>query len=123
MKNSIKICLVLAVMIPAIHAMAVNRVPLKPDSANNAPCTVFGTPSNGMSCGKITAPNAPIDTVGKVIVSSSTSSNASLCLAGAFQTLPITGYAQGCFAFQLSDHKAYVSTETVAGSQSWVALN
>lgn len=123
MKNIVKICLALAIMIPAVHALAVNKVPLKPDSANAAPATVFGTPNNGISVGKTTAPNAPIDAVGKIIVSTSTTSNASICLAGAFQTLPTTGYAKGCFAFQLSDSKAYVSTETVVGSQSWSALN
>lgn len=109
--------------IVAVSAYAVNKIPLKPDGANAAPCTVFGSSTPGLSCGKTTAPSGTIDSLGTVNVSTSTSSSAVLCLAGSFQTLPTTGYAKGCFAFQLSDSKAYVSTQTVVGSQSWAALN
>lgn len=61
-------------------------------------------------------------TEGSVLVSSSTTSSASLCLAGAFDSLPTTGYDRGCFAYQTSDNKMYVSTETVVSIYSWRAL-
>jgi len=55
-------------------------------------------------------------------VSSATTSGVSLCLAGAFQTLPTSGYDKGCFAYQNSDNIAYISTETVTAASSWKAL-
>lgn len=58
-----------------------------------------------------------------VTVSSSATSTLGLCLAGAFQTLPTTGYAEGCIAYQNSDNKVYVATETVAAAGSWAALH
>lgn len=106
----------------AVAAHAVNKIPLKPDGANAAPCTVFGSSTPGISCGKTTAPATAVDVLGVVTVSTSATSSASICLAGNFQTLPTTGYAKGCFAYQLSDNTAYVSTQTVVGSQSWKAL-
>jgi hypothetical protein len=57
-----------------------------------------------------------------VTISSSVTSGVSMCFAGAHQTLPTTGWARGCFAYQLSDNTPYVSTETVTISQSWKAL-
>jgi hypothetical protein len=50
----------------AVSAYAVTQVRLKPDAANDAVCTVFGTPSLGMSCGKTTAPATKLDVVGTV---------------------------------------------------------
>lgn len=54
--------------LPAALAYAVNVVPLKPDSANSAPATVFGSPTPGMSIGKTTAPSGALDVVGNVNV-------------------------------------------------------
>ncbi len=59
---------------------------------------------------------------GSVSVSTATTSSSSLCLAGSFQTLPTSGYAKGCFAYQLSDNTAYVSTMTVTEAGDWKAL-
>lgn len=120
--NFKKLGLALSVILIPVIAIAINTFPLKPDGANAAPATVFGSPSNGVSIGKTTAPAAPLDVLGKVIVSTSATSAASICLAGSFQTLPTTGYAKGCFAYQLSDNVAYVSTKTVVSADSWKAL-
>jgi hypothetical protein len=59
---------------------------------------------------------------GVVNISTATTSTVSLCLAGAFDSLPTSGYNKGCFAYQNSDNVAYISTETVAGSYSWKPL-
>ena len=66
--NGFKKLALAALAIPALGAAvyAVNLVPLKPDSANNAPCTVWGSPNNGMACGKITAPASALDVAGTV---------------------------------------------------------
>lgn len=61
-------------------------------------------------------------TGGAVKVSTATASNDSLCLAGAFVTLPTSGYARGCLAIQTSDMKVYVSTEAVSASYSWKSV-
>jgi len=60
----------LAVLAFVSSARATNIIPLKPDSANGAVCTVFGSTYNGMSCGKTTAPTAGtiIDAVGNLLV-------------------------------------------------------
>lgn len=50
----------------AAPAGAVNKVPLKPDGTLTAPCTVWGTPSLGLACGKATANTEVIDVVGNV---------------------------------------------------------
>lgn len=57
-----------------------------------------------------------------VSVSSSATSGLSMCLAGAFESLPTTGYGEGCFAYQNSDNTLYVSTEAVSVSGSWKAV-
>jgi hypothetical protein len=62
--------------------------------------------------------------VGNVItVSSAATSSLGICFAGAFATLPTTGYAEGCLAYQGSDNKVYVATETVSVAGSWAALH
>jgi hypothetical protein len=60
---------------------------------------------------------------GGVFVSTAAASTSKLCLAGSFATLPTSGYPMGCIAYQTSDKKAYVSTETVTVAGSWAALN
>ena len=57
-----------------------------------------------------------------VAVATSATSGTSMCIAGAFQTLPTSGWAEGCFAYQLSDKTPYIATQTVVISQSWKAL-
>lgn len=59
------------VVIMPVMAQAVNTVPLKPDSANDAPATVYGTPNNGVSIGKTTAPNEALDVVGNIALTGS----------------------------------------------------
>ncbi|MBU2572697.1 MAG: hypothetical protein KKH28_01285 [Elusimicrobia bacterium] len=66
-----------------------------------------------------TAPGAKLETVGEVRTSTSTTSTLGLCLAGAFQDLPTSGYKKGCIAYQISNETLYVSTETVATTYSW----
>ncbi len=61
-------------------------------------------------------------TGGLVNISTTTTSNDRLCIAGAFVTLPTTGYNRGCLAVQTSDMKLYISTETVAVSGSWKSV-
>lgn len=83
------------------QAYAVNSIPLKPDASNAAPCTVFGSPSNGMSCGKTTAPNAALDVDGSVIVSKKVShtrtalsaiqASTTISVTSTFETLLSTG--------------------------------
>ncbi|HOX23648.1 MAG TPA: hypothetical protein PLL10_09300, partial [Elusimicrobiales bacterium] len=77
------------------------------------------TPSIGV---RTNNPAAPIHSIGEVRVSTATTSSASLCLAGTFQTLPTTGWNEGCIAWQLDDHKVYVATQTVVAVDSWKAL-
>lgn len=62
------------------------------------------------------------DMTGKLTVSSSTTSGFSVCQAGAFVTLPTSGYAEGCSAYQVSDHTLYISTEAVSKAASWKAI-
>lgn len=59
---------------------------------------------------------------GNVAVSTSTTSTDKLYFAGAFATLPTTGYNRGTLAVQTSDMKLYISTETVATSGSWKSV-
>ncbi len=61
-------------------------------------------------------------TAGTITVSTSATSGGSLCLAGTFQSLPASGYAKGCFAYQLSNDTPYISTEAVSNAGSWKAL-
>jgi hypothetical protein len=58
-----------------------------------------------------------------VNISSSTTASVFMGFAGAFVTLPTTGYAEGTLAYQTSDHKFYGSTATVNDSDDWVALH
>ena len=61
-------------------------------------------------------------TGGSVSVSSSTTSTDKLYFAGAFATLPTSGYNRGTLAVQTSDMKLYISTETVSVSGSWKSV-
>jgi hypothetical protein len=67
-----------------------------------------------------TSPNAKLQVVSGIVnVSTATTSSVHLCLAGAFDTLPTSGYNKGCMAYQNSDNTLYVSTETVVSANSW----
>ena len=89
----------------------------------DAVTTVENISSTGVAIGKgKTAAGKPLDVVGTVKVSSSTNSSQAICFAGAFSTLPTTGYSEGCLAYQLSDHTLYTSTQTVTASTSWKAV-
>lgn len=55
-------------------------------------------------------------------VSSTTASTDKLYFAGAFVTLPTSGYSRGTLAVQTSNMKLYLSTETVATSGSWQSV-
>jgi len=57
-----------------------------------------------------------------VVVSSATASTASLCLGGAFASLPTTGFNQGCLVYDTADQKLYISTQTVVGTTSWKSV-
>jgi hypothetical protein len=68
------------------------------------------------------SPQAKLDVAGTIQVSSTTTSSTHICIAGAFDTLPISGYNKGCIAYQNSDNTLYVSTEDVVGIESWKPL-
>ncbi len=57
-----------------------------------------------------------------VSFSSSTTSSVKPCQGGAYQTLPTSGWNEGCEIYQVSDHKKYIATETVKAASSWVPL-
>ena len=58
--------------------------------------------------------------VGYVAVSSAATSLNSICIKGAYATLPTAG-TEGCLAYQTSNHKLYVATAT--GNGVWVAAH
>jgi hypothetical protein len=89
-------------------AGAVNKYILKPDGANAAPCTVFGSPNNGMSCGKTTAPNATLDVAGGIAHYSRTIAQLQAIVPGA---VGVVYYCSNC-----SPAKLVVSTGTSAGN-------
>jgi hypothetical protein len=66
--------------------------------------------------------NMTVSYAAGVAVSSSSTSGYSMCVAGSFQTLPTTGFAEGCFAYQVSDRTPYISTATVTNIGHWKAL-
>lgn len=82
MTNFNKVCrLALALLIAPVAAYAVNVIPAKPDAANDAPMTVFGSPNNCVSVGKTTACTEKVEVQGNMTVSgtiSGTVSGASL---------------------------------------------
>lgn len=45
------------------------------------------------------------------------------CYPQTVTSLPTTGYDEGAFIYNTTDHKMYISTETVTGAGSWAALN
>jgi len=70
----------------------------------------------------ITTPQKQVHVVGEIRASSSTTSTAHLSIAGAFDSLPTSGYDEGTFLYLTSEHKVYVATENVVGVQSWRPL-
>ena len=69
--------------------------------------------------GQFTLLNSTLTIIGIITISTTTTSSVNLCLVGAVNTLPTSGYSEGCMAYQISDHTLYISTETVVGIQSW----
>ncbi len=61
-------------------------------------------------------------TGGAVKVSTAAVTADSLYLAGASAALPTSGYNRGALLFLTSDKKLYISTETVAGTFSWLSV-
>jgi hypothetical protein len=56
-----------------------------------------------------------------VEIASAATSTAKMYIGGAFATLPTTGFPVNTFIVLTTDHKLYISSETVAGAYSWVA--
>lgn len=97
-----------ALVFVAASAYAVNKFPLKPDGSNTAPCTVFGSPNNGMSCGKTTAPLATLDVAGGIAHYSRTIAQLQAIVPG---VVGVAYYCSNC-----SPAKLVVSTGTSAGN-------
>ena len=78
--------LILVALIPllASASSAVNFIPLKPDSANDAPMTVFGTPTEGVSIGTTTAPATSVKlyVYGDIVATGTVISNAAVDASG-----------------------------------------
>jgi len=55
-------------------------------------------------------------------VQDSTSATKQMCLVGSVENLPTTGFDEGCFVYNYTEHKVYVSTENVVGIESWKPL-
>ena len=59
---------------------------------------------------------------GTVYVSTSATAGYGMCMLGAVTSLPTTGYPAGCIVALTSDPTHfYLSTQTVVGTQSWLA--
>jgi len=80
------------------------------------------TLTNLLTSGSL-ATGAATFTAGTVSVSTATSSTSSLCFKGSYATLPTSGVAEGCLAYQVSDHKLYISTIAVTNAGCWAAAN
>ena len=87
--------------------------------------TVTGTLTTGstnITTTPLIASSAAFTTAGGVVsVSSSSTSGYKLSFAGAFQSLPTSGYAEGSVAYQVSNHTLYVATITVTDAGCWKA--
>ncbi|MCG2726043.1 MAG: hypothetical protein L6420_07285 [Elusimicrobia bacterium] len=70
----------------------------------------------------IVAPSKELQTIGEIRVSTSATSTAHLNMAGAVDSLPITGYDEGVMIYLTTDHTLYISTETVTTATSWKAV-
>jgi len=129
MKNYLLAFLLAFVSVEVVYAAATKFTDLQCTNLNvtgtltNAGCsctnTSFATTvtfTNGLTSSTGTF------TGGSVSVSSATTSTDKLYFAGAFATLPTTGYNRGTLAVQTSDMKLYISTETVSVAGSWKSV-
>lgn len=91
-------------------------------SVNCANVSTTTLTANDLIANYGTKASTGVYTGGSVSVSTATTSNDKLTFAGAFVTLPTTGYNRGTLAVQTSDMKLYISTETVATSGSWKSV-
>lgn len=103
-------------------AYAVNQVKLKPDGANAAPATVFGTPNNGVSIGKTTAPNSALDIVGVITLSSSTTAGSTARWLGALAAKPSTS-VEGDQYYDTVQHTIALATATKSDNSAWLKAN
>ncbi|HOJ87005.1 MAG TPA: hypothetical protein PLN68_08790, partial [Elusimicrobiales bacterium] len=55
-------------------------------------------------------------------ISTSIAGTSGLCLIGASDSLPTSGYSEGCIIYNLTDHNLYISTENVVGIESWKSI-
>lgn len=99
-------------------------------SAYSAPTVVGGnliaegdiTAGGDLTVAGAIAFSGDVDLTASIVnVSSSATSTLSICFAGAFETLPTSGYDEGCLAYQGSDNTLYVSTNSVDESGDWKA--
>lgn len=74
------------------------------------------------SRGVTTSTGTFVNATNAVTVSSATTSSGHLYLAGAFASLPTTGFSAGALCILTSDKALYVSTETVVGTYSWIKV-
>ncbi|MFH0947536.1 MAG: hypothetical protein V1833_00855 [Elusimicrobiota bacterium] len=86
--------------------------------------TLLSAPTNGAIIeGNVgigtSGPVKKLDVIGEIKTSTSTASTVSINIAGAVDTLPASGYSEGTFIYQTSDHTVYVSTTAVDNLGCW----
>ena len=87
------------------------------------PTTIFSSATFSGNIGiGTTAPAKKLDVVGEIKTSTSTTSTVSINIAGAVDNLPASGYSEGTFIYQTSNHKVYVSTTAVNNVDCWKPL-
>lgn len=115
--------LALVLAMAASTAHAVNKIPLKPDSANAAPCTVFGASSAGLSCGKTTAPSGIADFVGNVNVTGTLTTGGTVTGSNPLVVSSATiGTGTTISTFTSTGNATIAGTLTVNGASTLAAL-